>query len=581
MTKLVENSKGYNTKSLWNALNIRNKTKTYIDNAADISSSNLNEHFTSIAAKLSKDFSLISDFSSTLPNYHHKGLKQFPKLTTVSLHKLLKSIPIGKSTGPDQISVRMLNKTFPYIGPVLTDIFNRILDEGVFPKVWKIARVTPIFKSGSKDDPGNYRPISVLPVLSKIFEKHLNINIQIFLNENHLISSSQSGFRTAHSCSDAVHKIISDYSSEKLKQRKSIFLFIDFCKAFDCVDHQILKNKLQNFNFENKAFLLLSSFLQDRSQYVHFDGAVSSILDINIGVPQGSILAPTLFQIYINDLLNLPLSSNSYAYADDTVFVASHSVPSTLVQICNRDLVSINKWCKNNHMTINYKKSHFLSSFGEDSSLNLKIDNNQIFQRHETELLGFKISDSFSLNGHCETVLDKVSKNTNLLKLCRPYLTTHSAKQFYFQFIHCYLIYGIHIYYNLCASNITNPIFTQQKRALRIVANVQHIPFYLSPTNDLCTSLKILPLPILSNYFTCITGFKALNNLSPPYISDFFVTTPHRFPRRDTHLLKPPLDNLNHKIATNFNILPSTLRSTLTLNMFKKRLMQHFFSLLA
>ena len=114
----------------------------------------------------------------------------------------------------------------------------------------------------------------------------------------------------------------------------------------------------------------------------------------------------------------------------DTVFVASHSVPSTLVQICNRDLVSINKWCKNNHMTINYKKSHFLSSFGEDSSLNLKIDNNQIFQRHETELLGFKISDSFSLNGHCETVLDKVSKNTNLLKLCRPYLTTHSAKQF-------------------------------------------------------------------------------------------------------------------------------------------------------
>ena len=109
MTKLVENSKGHNTKSLWNALNVGNKTKTYIDNAAGISSSHLNEHFTSIAAKLSKDFSLISDFSSTLPNYHHKGLKQFPKLTTFSLHNLLKSIPIGKSTGPDQISVRMLN----------------------------------------------------------------------------------------------------------------------------------------------------------------------------------------------------------------------------------------------------------------------------------------------------------------------------------------------------------------------------------------------------------------------------------------------------------------------------------------
>ena len=304
---------------------------------------------------------------------------------------------------------------------------------------------------------------------------------------------------------------------------------------------------------------------------------ISSILDIKIGVPQGSILAPILFQIYINDLLQIKLFSKPYAYADDTVFTTSHPDPCDLTEICNKDLISINNWCISNHMTININKSHFLFAGDKNYSIKLKVGNKNLTQKQDTKLLGFNFTDNFSWNIHCDSVFEKVSKNTNLLQLCRPYLTTYSAKQFYYQFIHSYLIYGIHIYYNLSPSTYTNRIFLQQKRALRIIANVHHIPYHLISTNEMCTHLKILPLPLLNNYFTYLYGFKVMYNLSPQYISDFFVNVENRFPKRVDKLIKVPLDNLNHVVACKFNGLPYQIRSIDKFKHFKTMLIKHIY----
>lgn len=576
MTKLVESSKNYDTKRLWNALNIKNNKNIKQVGESDLSSDTLNEHFTTIASKLSKDQQFSSEISCN-SQMTHQSFSQFPRFTPLILKKILNSISVSKSTGPDNISVRMLRKTFPFICNVITDIFNRILQEGKFPKMWKIARVTPIFKSGQKTNPSNYRPISVLPILSKIFEKHLNFHAQKFLSKYKLISPNQSGFRNGYSCTDAVHKIISDSLSQKQKHNKVLMLFIDFSKAFDCVDHEILIDKLKRLKFNNKALTIMTSFLQNRSQYVHFGGTSSSMRDINVGVPQGSILAPTFFQIYINDLLYLKLYSTSYAYADDTVFITSNSNPSILNQTCERDLVSINNWCIKNKMSINFDKSHFLLSGGDCAKVNLKVGNKEIKRKKETKLLGFTITDSLSLNQNCISILEKVTKNTNLLKLCRPYLTTYSSKLFYYQFIHCHLIYGIYIYFNLTTLNVNAPIFLQQKRALRIIANMRHIPYYLTSTNQLCIKLNILPLPSLCKYFSCIAGFKALNYILPDYISNFFVFPNHRFPKRDVNLLKVPSDKLNFILSTTFNSLPIQLRSMKHIKSFKDKLRNYIF----
>ena len=577
MTKLVEEAKGHNTKALWQALNITTGNKTTAGSStADMSSHLLNEHFTTVAAKLSRNFLPVSDEDSN-SQYLHPSISQFPPITKSALYKILKSIPVSKSTGPDNISVRMLISTFPHIGDVLTNIFNKILDMGVFPRAWKLARVTAIHKSGSLNNPGNYRPISVLPILSKMFERHVHQYVEQFLSKNRLISPMQSGFRQGHSCADAVHKVVADCLTKKHEHNKVILLFIDFCKAFDCVNHQILTKKLKKLKFDGSALALLTSFLNGRRQYVKFGDVSSSTLDINIGVPQGSILAPILFQIYINDLLEIKMFSNSYAYADDTVFLTSHTDPCALISVCNRDLVLIDEWCKNNHMTVNIDKSHFLFMGDSQQTYQLKIGNSFIGRRHETKLLGFKITDNLSWGKHCDDVLEKVSKNTNLLLLCRPYLTTYSAKLFYYQFIHCHLIYGIHIYYGLSPSTFSNCIFLQQKRALRIIANVNHIPYYLIRTNDLCSQLRILPLPSLNLYFTCLYGYKVLNHLSPQYISNLFASYESRFPKRDQKLLLIPLDSLNHAVSTKFNNLPFLLRATDKLRTFKTNLLKHIF----
>ena len=166
-------------------------------------------------------------------------------------------------------------------------------------------------------------------------------------------------------------------------------MFLDFCKAFDCVDHQILYQKLKNFKIEGSSLQLLKSFLVDRRQFVGFSNQVSKVLPITVGVPQGSILAPTLFLMFINDLLTLSLSSSAHAYADDTTFTCSHSDSHQLKRLCSVDLEKIHEWCVLNRMTINIEKSHFLVFGKPKSKICLKLGDDILSQSNNTKHFGF------------------------------------------------------------------------------------------------------------------------------------------------------------------------------------------------
>ena len=325
-------------------------------------------------------------------------------------------------------------------------MLNRILIEGKFPCKWKLACVTPIFKGGDTKDMANYRPISVLPILSKLLEKHINSHIYCYLDKNNLLHPLQSGFRPGFSCSDAIHKIISECMNSKAQGYFISLIFLDFKKAFDCVNHQILLKKIRSFGIIGSAYNIIMSFLSQREQFVKVRESFSETLPISVGVPQGSILAPTLFLIFINDFLKLPLNSTSFAYADDTTFLAKDLNIYSLERQCNNDLACIKSWCLLNRMTINMKKSHFLlCNSSKSQTFNLFFGGTVLARESKTKLLGFHLCDTLGWTDHIQHICRTVRSSLALLQKCRFFIDRGAALKFYHQFIFCHLIYGIHL----------------------------------------------------------------------------------------------------------------------------------------
>ena len=193
-----------------------------------------------------------------------------------------------------------------------------------------------------------------------------------------------------------------------------------------------------------------------------------------------------------------------------------------------------------------------------------------ILERRPTAtLLGFKLSHALSWHDHIDNVSQKINRKIALLQQCRFLIDRRTARIFYFQFIYCYLIYGVHIYFNLAPSSISNQLFVLQKRAFRLVAGYNRIPYHLIPTNYIAKSLGLLPLPDLARYFTCVMCYKINHKLCPKYISDDFLEINHRFPLRSTNLLYPPNNSFLQKISLYFNDLPIELRSLCRFKHFK------------
>ena len=194
------------------------------------------------------------------------------------------------------IPSKVIKYSYSILAPILASLFNHCIDVGKFPVEWKSAIVTPLYKNkGVKSDFNNYRGISVLPPIAKLFEKILASQITIYLNLNNILFSGQHGFRNGHSCETALHELISYLNENRNKRAISLLLFIDFRKAFDLVDTNILLRKLFHYGFSNSAIELIANYFKDRFQSVKYDKKMSPLLSITLGVPQGSVLGPLFF----------------------------------------------------------------------------------------------------------------------------------------------------------------------------------------------------------------------------------------------------------------------------------------------
>ncbi|XP_075150566.1 uncharacterized protein LOC142224667 [Haematobia irritans] len=286
----------------------------------------------------------------------------------------------------------------------ITQLFNTIITTGNYPMGWKHAKVIPIPKSNANNE---YRPISILPYLSKVFERIIHFQITEYLRRNSLLSVHQSGFRSKHSCITALLDVTENIRVSTDKGLLSLLVLLDHSKAFDCVNHDILCFKLERyFNFSNSAVKLISNYLRYRIQSVVIKNKSSTPLNLIAGVPQGSILGPLLFCMYINDLPNILDHSKIHIYADDVQIYLScqKSQIADGVNKLNYDLGKIYLWAQNNCLQINPKKSKCLLINGRAQNISceyaVQIGSEQIEQTHKTKNLGIIFNSSLTWNDH-------------------------------------------------------------------------------------------------------------------------------------------------------------------------------------
>ena len=382
-----------------------------------------------------------------------------------------------------------------------------------------------------------------------------------------------------------MHNLLSSWLDTQKRKHTLVLMFVDFRKAFDSICHNKLVTKLIEIGLEGNLLKMLRSYLTDRHQCVKVQEKTSKFLPLSTGVPQGSILSPTLFQIYLNDLLSLPLLSSAHAYADDVTIYISDKNHMLLQQRINTDLLQIQQWCDQNNLTINLKKSHYvIVNEPENFKISISLPQGDLQQKTTSTLLGFTINNRLTWHDHLQQLSSKIASNMRLFYNLRHLMDFKTATQFYQNFIHSFLTYGTHLYYALSPANLTDPIYRLQKCALRLVCsqltrtNTHKTPSTLS----VVTKVNVLPLPKLSEYNACILGHNILNNNCPTYLSSIFAKTHPKRPTRDPYKLpsSASYNRLNQYLLNSFNTLPKALRSKANISTFKTSLKLNLMSTL-
>jgi hypothetical protein len=353
INSLLLNNKNSNQIKHATEFKINTHTNT---NESEIIAKEFNNYFTNIGSKLAEK---IPNVARSYQEYLHEPIMDSLFLTPTSedeVYTIVKNFNNKMCAGFDDVCLNIMKKTIKPILKTLVFIINQSLETGVVPDELKIALVTPIFKNGSKAELCNYRPISVLPSFSKIFEKIIFNRLTSFLDQKNVLISRQYGFRKGHSTNMALLKF-HDLVTKSIESGKfTLGIFIDLEKAFDTIDHSILLTKLSFYGIRGKAHDWIKSYLNNRKQCVKYNTAISRLNNITHGVPQGSILGPLLFIIYVNDIQNVSNFMELLLFADDTNLLTADSDWDKLVENTNLELDKLSLWFKANKLSLNVKR---------------------------------------------------------------------------------------------------------------------------------------------------------------------------------------------------------------------------------
>ena len=459
-------------------------------------------------------------------------------------------------------------------------IANSSFLEGIFPDKLKFAKVTPIHKGKSKLQCNNYRPISILPIFSKILEKLMNSRLVRFLGINDIIYKHQYGFQENKSTSLAILELQSQLINNIEKGLFSCCIFLDFSKAFDTVNHNILLKKLEHYGIRGIALSWFKSYLDKRKQVVIANGETSSEQEVKCGVPQGSVLGPLLFLLYINDIYNSSKELDFRLFADDTSILFADRNLDFIEQIVNSQLAKVSEWLLANKLSLNVSKSNFLlvSPRKVTKYINLSINNEKLKQENYTKYLGIIIDEKLNWKQHVKQVNLKISKGIGVLYKLREFVPKSTLRTLYNSFIQSHALYGI-LNWGCAKKSTLEPL----KRNLRKAIRVADFAPYTAHSDPIFQRLKLLNFDNLYKLETAKFMFQISKEASSNTLRTEFLKTKHlhHYNTRQSSSLGFSLQTISTNFKRNFltfdgvklwNSLPLDLKKTITKVSFKSKI---------
>ena len=561
-TELLEINKG-SMKETWKILNgiINKKSKgKQISTEFNGDESNItgdktiangfNNFFVNIGPSLAKRIPKCKDslFTQFLPDTVEDTMFLRP-VTEEEIMQHVKNAKNKKSKDHDQFDMCLVKKIIPYIVKPLAHICNTSLKNGIFPDRMKIARVIPLFKNGDVKEFSNYRPVSILPQFSKILERVFHNRLMSFINDKQILNNSQFGFRNNMSTALAIIELVEEITTAIDEGKTTVGVFIDLKKAFDTVDHNILVKKLEHYGIRGLANNWVCSYLENRRQYVCINDSNSECLDVKCGVPQGSILGPALFILYVNDMCNVSKSLKYILFADDTNLFYAGKDLDEVCKIISRELNILHIWFQVNKLSLNVAKTNFMI-FGNkrfEENYMISINGMNINRVYVTKFLGVHIDSKLNWNEHISVIKTKVAKNIAIMNRVKHCLISSALYSLYCTLILPYLNYCCEIWGNTYKSRI-HPLYIKQKRAIRIYGNSD----YRALTSPIFYQFKTLCLPDMVTFNSMVFMYKVFNNSLPNNLLVYFKKV------NDCHEHNTRKNNVNFKIRFSRTTMKAT-----------------------
>lgn len=482
------------------------------------------------------------------------------------------------SAGPDDLAPVIIKEFGGYLAEILTYLINLSFERGVFPEMLKISSIVPVYKRGPTDDPGNYRPVALGSVIAKVLEYAMADRLDSFLNKHKIIADSQHGFRKSKSTSTALVEFYIQLLRSIERRQTPIGIFCDLKKAFDCVHHGKLLSKIYSYGIRGNAGRWIASYLQGRTQYVQLKLLDASnnlrvgrshCLPMDLGVPQGSVLGPKLFTMYINDIVYFLADIHTTLYADDISVLVTGA--EDLQERSNGILGVLSDWFAHNKLSVSMEKTKYILFHNRQRvvpEINLKLKDEEMQAADGIKFLGTYIDQNFNWKEHCNRLSSLISSRSFLFRMLRSSLSLHTLKAAYFAEVQSRLQYGLLMW---GSSSAAQEVFMAQKRVIRCMVGAR----YKDTCRPIFRELGILTLPCLFILEIALYIYKRkMQFLERSSIHSHNTRNKVDLNRPQCSFLSTSLgpENLGLRI---FNKLPTEVRECVTVNSFKMVLKEY------